>query len=172
MVTGSGTTYNVAVSGMTTGGTVIASIAATVAHDAAGNGNTASTSTDNTVTYTPVVYDLLGLFEPYADPSHRSFKAGSTIPLKWQYTRDGSLFDSGSATPVVNVYGPVACGSVASGDTVTVNDAGSSGLRYDSASKTWQFNWKTSNSLRDCYYIQISNPTLSVTKTFPIKMAK
>ncbi len=51
-VTGSGTTYNVAVSGMTSSGTVIASIAAGVAHDAVGNANTASTSTDNTVTYT------------------------------------------------------------------------------------------------------------------------
>jgi len=46
-----GTTYNVAVSGMTTNGTVIASIAAGVADDAAGNDNVASTSTDNTVTY-------------------------------------------------------------------------------------------------------------------------
>jgi hypothetical protein len=50
-VTGSGTTYNVAVNGMTGSGTVIAALAAGVAHDAAGNGNTASASTDNTVTY-------------------------------------------------------------------------------------------------------------------------
>src|SRR5205814_647814 len=50
-VTGSGTTYNVAVSGMTGSGTVIASLAASVAHDAAGNASAASTSTDNTVTY-------------------------------------------------------------------------------------------------------------------------
>ncbi len=50
-VTGSGTTYNVAVSGMTGDGDVIASIAGGVAHDAAGNGNNASTSTDNTVVY-------------------------------------------------------------------------------------------------------------------------
>ncbi|MBI2396835.1 MAG: hypothetical protein HYV17_03500 [Xanthomonadales bacterium] len=57
-VTGSGTTYNVAVSGMTGPGTVIASIAAAVANDAAGNDNTASTSTDNTVNFdnaTPTV---------------------------------------------------------------------------------------------------------------------
>src|SRR5438876_4096204 len=49
-VTGSGSTYNVAVSGMTGNGTVIAAIAASAAHDAAGNGNTACTSTDHTVT--------------------------------------------------------------------------------------------------------------------------
>ncbi|MHB1134208.1 MAG: beta strand repeat-containing protein [Chloroflexota bacterium] len=52
-VTGSGTTYNVAVTGMTTSGTVVATVAAGVAHDAAGNGNAASASTDNTVAYTP-----------------------------------------------------------------------------------------------------------------------
>jgi hypothetical protein len=49
-VTGGPGTYNVAVSGMTNG-TVIASIAAGVAVDSGGNPNTASTSTDNTVTF-------------------------------------------------------------------------------------------------------------------------
>ena len=51
VVSGSGTTYNVAVSGMTGAGTVIASILAGVAADAAGNGNAASTSTDNAVAF-------------------------------------------------------------------------------------------------------------------------
>jgi Ca2+-binding RTX toxin-like protein len=46
-----GTTYDVAVSGMTTSGTVIATIPAASAEDNGGNGNTASTSTDNTVTF-------------------------------------------------------------------------------------------------------------------------
>ena len=56
-------TYNVAVSGMTGNGTVIASVAAGVAHDAAGNPNTASTSTDNTVTYdvTPPTAELVAV---------------------------------------------------------------------------------------------------------------
>jgi hypothetical protein len=47
---GSGTTYNVAVTGMTGSGTVIAPLPP-IATDAAGNGNAASTSTDNTVTW-------------------------------------------------------------------------------------------------------------------------
>ena len=51
IVTGSGTTYNVAVSGMTADGTVMASVAAGVAHDGATNASKASTSTDNIVTY-------------------------------------------------------------------------------------------------------------------------
>ena len=50
-VTGSGATYNVAVSGMTGSGTVIATIAAGVCQNASAQTNNASTSTDNTVTY-------------------------------------------------------------------------------------------------------------------------
>src|SRR6266480_3724187 len=53
-VSGGPSTYNVAVSGMNSTGTVIASIPAGVARDAAGNANTASTSTDNSVTFTYV----------------------------------------------------------------------------------------------------------------------
>ncbi|HVF76643.1 MAG TPA: Ig-like domain-containing protein [Acidimicrobiales bacterium] len=50
-VTGTGATYNVAVSGMTTNGTVTASVAAGKASDSAGNVNASSTSTDNSVDY-------------------------------------------------------------------------------------------------------------------------
>ena len=46
-----GTTYNVAVSGMTISGIVIASIPAGAATNATNDGNTPSTSTDNTVTF-------------------------------------------------------------------------------------------------------------------------
>jgi hypothetical protein len=44
-------TYDLAVSGMTGNGTVIASLAAGVVHDGEGNPNTSSTSIDNSVTY-------------------------------------------------------------------------------------------------------------------------
>lgn len=50
IVTGSGITYDVAISGMTTNGTVIATIGAGVA-TSGGTPNVASTSTDNSVTY-------------------------------------------------------------------------------------------------------------------------
>ena len=51
VVTGGPAMYNVAVSGMTGHGSVIASIASNVATDTAGNLNFASTSTDNAVDY-------------------------------------------------------------------------------------------------------------------------
>jgi Leucine Rich Repeat (LRR) protein len=50
-VTGSGANYTVSVSGMTSSGTVIASIPAGAATDEADQNTPASTSTDNTVTY-------------------------------------------------------------------------------------------------------------------------
>ncbi|HQG03740.1 MAG TPA: Ig-like domain-containing protein, partial [Thermoleophilia bacterium] len=54
VVAGSGATYTVAVSGMTRQGTVVASLPAGAAQDAAGNPSLASTSTDNEVTYITV----------------------------------------------------------------------------------------------------------------------
>ncbi len=53
VVTGGPTTYNVAVSGMSVAGLVVASIPAGGASDDVGNLNNASTSTDNEVTYAP-----------------------------------------------------------------------------------------------------------------------
>jgi large repetitive protein len=54
-VTGDGTgqNYNVAVTGLSAPGTLTATVKASGATDLAGNGNTASTSTDNSVTYSP-----------------------------------------------------------------------------------------------------------------------
>lgn len=51
VVTGSGATYNVAVSGMTGGGTVVITLASAKVTDIAGNDNTATTNTDNSVLY-------------------------------------------------------------------------------------------------------------------------
>ena len=49
VVTGTGPTYNVAVSGMTGTGTVVASVLAGAATDVGGNASLVSSSTDNTV---------------------------------------------------------------------------------------------------------------------------
>jgi hypothetical protein len=57
-----GTTFDVAVSGMTATGTVVATVNAGVATDAGNNPNTASTSDDNTVTYNFVNDQLTALY--------------------------------------------------------------------------------------------------------------
>jgi membrane-associated phospholipid phosphatase len=88
-VTGGPSTYNVAVSGMTSAGTVIATIAADVAQDAAGNTNTASTSTDNTVTFTAPPPAPVRRFEE-TDPSI-AYTAG------WMPDAHGSLSGGAAA---------------------------------------------------------------------------
>jgi LPXTG-site transpeptidase (sortase) family protein len=55
VVTGSGTTYHVAVSGMISDGFITVSIPAGVAHDQANNPNSASTSTDNQVLHSLIL---------------------------------------------------------------------------------------------------------------------
>src|SRR5262249_15848723 len=71
VVTGSGTTYDEAVSGMTQPGPVIATVGGSGAHDAAGIGNTASTSADNTVTLVaPTV--TINQAATQADPTTKS----------------------------------------------------------------------------------------------------
>ncbi len=78
-VTGGPITYNVAVSGMTSSGTVIATIAAGVAQDTAGNWNTASTSTDNSVTYDSTVPTVTGVTSNTANGTYR---VGTVIDVR------------------------------------------------------------------------------------------
>ena len=67
---GPGTTYTVTVP-VTSDGTVTVSLLAAVAHDAAGNGNTASTSTDNSVTYDTTAPTVLSINRGRARPDER-----------------------------------------------------------------------------------------------------
>ncbi len=126
-VTGSGTTYNVAVDGMTSNGTVIASLDAGVAHDAAGNANTASTSRDNTVTY-DIVAPVIRISTPSetlttnGPVSYTITYVGATtvtlapenITLSKTGTADGtvSVTGSGTATRTVTVSGITGTGKL------------------------------------------------------------
>ncbi len=93
-VTGSGATYTVSVSGMTGDGTVTASLAAGVATDLSGNGNSASTTTDNTVTYdvtNPTV--TINQAAGQADPTK-----ASTINFTVVFSETVSGFATGDVT--------------------------------------------------------------------------
>jgi len=116
-VTGSGTTYNVAVSGMASAGTVIAGIASGKATDAAGNGNTASASTDNSVTYSPPPASVSSINRAVADPTKATsvtFTVIFTESMSGIDIGDFALALTGTAT------GTIASVSAASGITVTV----------------------------------------------------
>ncbi len=110
VVTGSGTTYNVAVSGMTGSGTVTASLAAGVAHDAGATANSASTSTDNSVTYDNVAPTVtIDQAAGQADPTNAS-------PINFTVTFSETV--TGFAT------GDVTLAGTAGATTATVTGSG------------------------------------------------
>jgi len=103
------------------------------------------------------IYDFNGLMAPYAPPEKKTFKAGRTIPLKWQYTDfDGNVIDSRDAYPVVECQFDGAGNG--GGELELTEDPGSSGLRYDDTPGIWQwqFNWQTKD-LPGTYKIWITN---------------
>lgn len=111
-VTGSGSSYTIAVSGLTGSGTVTASIAANTVHDANGAGNTASTSTDNTVSYDPVAPSA-------AAPQLTAAVTFGTNPIYVKpesitFTAVASDADSGVKS-VSYYYCPTATGSCSAG---------------------------------------------------------
>jgi hypothetical protein len=153
-VTGSGTTYNVAVSGMTTSGTVIASIGAGAAVDGDGNASAASTSTDNTVTWdvvapTATVSDAGGQADPtntgpinyevqFSEPVTGFVDADVTLGGTAGGTLDADVTGSGT-TYNVAVSGMTTSGTV----TVSLNGgvaadtAGNGNTASNTGSVTW-----------------------------------
>src|SRR5205823_1088300 len=108
-VTGSGTTYNVAVSGMTSDGTVIGSVEHTselqsLAYLVCGplHGNSASTSTDNTVTYDTtkptVTITQAGAQHDPTNSSPINSPVASLLPYTTLFRSDVSLSGTAGAT--------------------------------------------------------------------------
>ena len=153
IVTGSGTTYDVAVSGMTTDGTVVASVVAGVATDSAGNSNSASSSTDNTVTYdiTPpavTINQAAGQSDP-TNASPINFTVKFTEPVAVFATGDVTLGGTaGATTAVVTGSGDtynVAVSGMTSDGTVTASVAGS--VATDAAGNANSASTSTDNSV-------------------------
>ena len=114
-----GTTYNIAVTGMTRTGTVTVSLPAGVAHDAVGNASEVSTSTDNSVTYdisAPTVTVNQGTSQP--DPTNRS-------TIVFLVTFDEVV--TGFAT------GDVILSGTAGANAATITPVGSDGTTYNVA---------------------------------------
>ena len=154
-----GTTYNVAVSGMATGGTIIASINAGVAQDLAGNGNAAFTSTDNTVTFTFDTTTTITSDTP--DPS----LVGETVTFNYTVTVNAP----GSGTPTGNVTvsdGANSCtDTVAAGScTIIFATPGAKTLTATYAGDTF-FNGSTSTDIS--HQVNNANTTTTITSDAP-----
>jgi hypothetical protein len=74
-------------------------------------------------------------------PPGKTFKAGSTIPMKWEYRNGSTVVDTSQATFAVIVKGPLPLGALV--DVITNTDSGGSSFRYDARGKTWYFNLQT-----------------------------
>lgn len=117
-VTGTGTTYNVAVSGMAHPGTVVVSLNAGVATDAAGNTSLASSSSDNTVT--------LRASGASVTVNQATGQAGSTSTTPVNFTVEFSESVTGFATGDVTLSGTAgATTAVVTGSGTTYNVAAS-----------------------------------------------
>ncbi len=106
-----------AVSGMTSAGTVIASIAAGVVSDSAGNTGAASTSTDNTVTYSPPPPSVSSINRAGASPTN-----AASVDFTVTFNESVSGIDTGDFTLATTgtASGTIASVSAASGTSITV----------------------------------------------------
>jgi hypothetical protein len=84
------------------------------------------------------IYDI-ALFLPKG-----ATKAGSTLPIDWQYLSWTTGLPVPSATvPVALHYAETANCSTATPGGLSGDDSGSSDFRYSPSSKTWQYSWQT-----------------------------
>jgi hypothetical protein len=99
------------------------------ARDAAG-------ALSNVATVRLVAYALVGIQNVPPAVITKS-KAGSTVPMKWQFKDGATVVNSAAVHHTVTVVG--TAGSYSFTDT----DSGSSSFRYDSTTNTWTFNLQT-----------------------------
>jgi cyclophilin family peptidyl-prolyl cis-trans isomerase len=167
-----GTTYTVAVSGMTQDGTVIVSLAAKVARDLAGNYSAASTSTDNSVTVditppTVTINQAASQADPAIGPA-AYFTVVFSEPVADFTGSDVSI--SGTAAGTTATVTPVGT----DGTTYTVAVSGmtkdgtvivdlAAGVAHDAAGNPVIASTSTDNSVT----VDVTRPTVTVTQMNP-----
>ncbi len=164
-VTGSGTTYNIAVTGMTGSGTVIAALTAGVATGATGNVNEASTSSDNSVVYSTGA----------PAPNLTSITISDTVGYTKSPTPTISIVSSGSPSHVAfSCDGGTHWSSwIAYSDSISSFNltSGATGCAASDGAKTITAKLKNSGSLEsgtasDSTFYDTTAPTLSSKTTF------
>jgi|GEM_PF-1628498 len=156
-VTGSGTNYIVAVSGMTQSGTVTATVPAGVAQDAAGNGNLASTSTDNSVTYNLPPSGTL----QFAQASYPVNENAGTVTL--------SVTRTGGSSGAVSVQYATANGTAVAPGDYTASSGPLNWANGDTSPKPITVpivNDSTAES-SESFTVTLSNPTGGATLSSP-----
>jgi hypothetical protein len=165
-ISGGPTVYTVNVTGMSTSGTVTASVAANRAIDAAGNQNLASTSTDNTVTFnvdavapTVTINQANGQVDP-ATASPVLFTVTFSEQVTGFITGDVTLGGTAGATTATVTGGPtvytVNVSGMTTSGTVTATVAASRAV--DGANNPNQSSTSTDNTVTFTETIEINTP--------------
>ena len=122
-ISGTGPTYTATVTGMTTSGTVIATIAANQVQDLAGNNNTVATFTDNSVTWDVTVPTVtINQAAGQVDPT-----GASPITFTVVFSEAVAGFTAADVTLGGTVGGTLAAAVSGAGPTYTVSVTGMSG---------------------------------------------
>jgi hypothetical protein len=109
-------------------------------------GNSASSS----VKYR-VVYKWDGFRQPITDTAHdlgsmSTFKAGSTVPVKYQVKKaDGTVVQGAAGSWITPVKGAVTFAGVTEDGTGIAADSGSQ-FRWDGTERQWIYNWGTAKT--------------------------
>ncbi|MFL6314681.1 MAG: PxKF domain-containing protein [Terriglobales bacterium] len=102
-------------------------------------------------------YDVDYLFNGFFSPisANKTFKLGSTVPLKWtlQNAQQGFIGSFSSITAVQVAPDP-SCVAGGEGVPFDAGSAGNSGLQFQD--NTFQFNWKTDGLSAGCYSASVS----------------
>jgi predicted extracellular nuclease len=102
-------------------------------------------------------YDVDYLFNGFFSPvsTNKTFKLGSTVPLKWtiQNAQQGFISSFSSITAVQVAPDP-SCSAGGEGVPFDAGSAGNSGLQFQD--NTFQFNWKTTGLAPGCYAAMVS----------------
>jgi hypothetical protein len=94
-----------------------------------------------------------GFFSPVS--TNKTFKLGSTVPLKWTLQNAQQAFISSfTSIAAVQVAPDPSCLAGGEGVPFDAGSAGNSGLQFQD--NTFQFNWKTTGLAPGCYAAMVS----------------
>jgi VCBS repeat-containing protein len=121
-------------------------------------------------------YTLVGVQNVPPAPIGKTFKAGSSVPMKWQFKNGAIVVNSSQVAHTVTVRGPLPAGPIR---IITNTDSGSSSFRYDATTRTWQFNLQTKEPNGQSYAIGLyevtitpSTPGYASSPTFQMQLVK
>ena len=127
-------------------------------------GQISSTTTITTPVQLPVRvynYKFSGFFQPVDNrPVLNTVKGGATVPIKWKLHNFTTGAEITTVTTVKNGYPKaqkIDCSQLGTSleDSIETITSGNSGLRYDTTSQEFIYNWKTPTQKNTCWRLDV-----------------